>query len=288
MCGGATAVAFVTTDRNRRVSAEHFTYRRCVACRTLSLAPAPDDLGRYYPAEYYALPRNRRALLAAAGPERYKLDIIRRFVGGGRLVEIGPAIGGFTVVAQEAGYNTSAIEMDAACCRFLRAVVGVEVHETADPISALAAHGPFDVVAMWHVIEHLRNPREVLSAAAAALRPGGIVVLAAPNPDAFQFRVFGWRWTHVDAPRHLFLIPVETIVSAGRAAGLEPGLLTTRDAGTLGWNVFGWRESLANFAHGRYARYSLRLVGSAVARTMVTFDRRERNGSTYTLVLRRP
>lgn len=288
MCGSRTTVAFVATDRNRRISAERFSYRRCVTCRTLSIVPQPEDISRYYPSEYYHLPTDRRELLAGAEPEQYKLDIIRRFVAGGRLVEIGPAIGGFTVLAQEAGYSTSAIEMDSACCQFLRKVVGVEVHETADPISALAAHGPFDVVAMWHVIEHLRNPRQVLAAAAAALRPGGVVVLGAPNPDAFQFRIFGSRWTHVDAPRHFFLIPVDTLASAGRTAGLELGLLTTRDPGTLGWNVFGWRESLANFARGRYARYGLRLVGSVAARAMGPFDRRDRNGATYTLVLRRP
>ncbi len=89
------------------------------------------------------------------------------------MIEIGPAIGGFAVHASDAGYETSVIEMDPECCRFLRDVIGIEVHETADPAPALREHGPFDVIAMWQVLEHLADPREVLGAAAEALAPGG-------------------------------------------------------------------------------------------------------------------
>ena len=288
ICGSTTAVAFTTTDRNRRLSSERFTYRRCATCRTLMLAPVPSDLDRYYPPEYYRLPASRGELLAAAEPEGYKLRIVRGYVPGGRLIEIGPAVGAFAVLAQEAGYETSAIEMDAECCRFLRTVVGITAHETAQPAGALAAHGPFDVIAMWQVIEHLRNPIEVLSAAARALRPGGVLALAAPNPDAFQFRIFRARWTHVDAPRHLFLIPHAALVRSAQGLGLEVALLTTLDPGTLGWNSFGWRESMAGFAAGSYTKSAFRLLGSLAGRAMIPLDRREGKGSTYTLVLRRP
>jgi 2-polyprenyl-3-methyl-5-hydroxy-6-metoxy-1,4-benzoquinol methylase len=288
ICGAPATAALVATDRNRRLSEDRFTYYRCTSCRTLQLVPVPADLGRYYTAEYYAVPDDRGALVAASGAERYKLELIRPLVPAGRLVEVGPAVGGFAAVMQDAGYETSAIEMDADCCRFLREVVGVPVQETDDPVQALAVGAPFDVVAMWHVIEHLPNPREVLAAAAAALAPGGIIALAAPNPDAAQFRLLRSRWTHLDAPRHLALIPPTAFTQLGRELGLEVVLTTTRDAGTIGWNRFGWREFLAGFARGRYPRFALRLAGSVLARAMQPLDRREGRGSTYTVVLRRP
>ena len=189
---------------------------------------------------------------------------------------------------QDAGYETSAIEMDADCCRFLRDVVRIPVRETDDPAGALAEGGPYDVIAMWHVIEHLPNPREVLTAAAAALAPGGVIALAAPNPEAFQFRVFGRRWTHLDAPRHLFLVPLDEYARVGAALGLEVALATTRDEGTLHWNAFGWRETFAGFGRGRYARGGMRVIGSAVTRAAAPIERRGRQGATYTLILRRP
>ena len=227
LCGGPLSVAFATTDRNRHVSHATFTYYRCDICGTLRLAPVPNDLDHYYPAEYYDVPNNLAELRAFQPPERYKVEILQRFAPTGRLVEIGPGIGAFATVAQSVGYETSVIEMDAGCCQFLRAVAGLEVHETADPAGALATHGPFDVIAMWHVIEHLRNPREVLAAAASALRPGGVVALAAPNPNSLQFRIFRSSWAHVDAPRHLFLIPIGALVGIARELGLH-GSATAR------------------------------------------------------------
>jgi 2-polyprenyl-3-methyl-5-hydroxy-6-metoxy-1,4-benzoquinol methylase len=288
ICGAAATVALVAVDRNRRLSDDRFTYYRCTSCRTLQLVPVPGDLGRYYTAEYYAVPQSRAALVAAADLERYKLDLIRPHVRTGRLVEVGPAVGGFVALMQDSGYDTSAIEMDAECCRFLRDVVGIPVQETDEPAHALTAGGPYDVIAMWHVIEHLPNPRPVLEAAAAALTPGGVIALAAPNPDAFQFRIFGRRWTHLDAPRHLFLVPLEQYAELGRAVGLEIVLATSHDEGTVHWNTFGWRETLAGFGRGRYVRGGMRLIGSALARAAEPIERRARQGSTYTLILRRP
>ena len=57
------------------------------------------------------------------------------------------------------------------------------MQETDDPAAALAAGDSFDAIAMWHVIEHHPHPSEVLGTAAAALRYGGVIVLAAPNPS---------------------------------------------------------------------------------------------------------
>lgn len=288
ICDGPTVPAFIATDRNRRLSDETFTYLRCHRCATVQLSPVPNDLGRFYPPQYYSLPQTRDEFARTAAPERYKLELIQPVAPGGRLVEIGPAIGGFAVHADAAGYQVSAIEMDPDCCRFLRDVVGIEVHETADPTAALAAHGPFDVVAMWQVLEHLPNPRQVLEAAAAALSRGGVLAIAVPNPQALQFRWFGPRWTHVDAPRHLTLIPPSTLVSVGVQLGLEVALLTTTDIGTLGWNYFGWRESLAGFTTGERTQAALRVAGSVMTRVMAPVERRDRRGATYTVLLRRP
>ncbi|MHB1567564.1 MAG: class I SAM-dependent methyltransferase [Solirubrobacteraceae bacterium] len=288
LCGASVVEEFVATDRNRRLSTERFVYHRCTRCATLVLAPIPSDLARYYTAEYYAVPADRAQILAASGSEYYKLEIVRSFVPQGRVVEVGPAVGGFVAVMQEAGYEVAAIEMDPDCCRFLRDQLGIRVWETDEPASALADGEPFDVVAMWHVIEHLPNPREVIEAAARALAPGGVLALAAPNPESFQFRLFRKRWTHLDAPRHLVLAPMSEFARVGAEAGLEPVLMTTRDEGTLGWNTFGWRESFAGFSRGRYMRHALRLTGGVVGRVMAFADRRGRNGSTFTLVMRKP
>jgi SAM-dependent methyltransferase len=286
-CAGEGALAFRTLDYNRRISDMCFSYYRCVACGLLYLDPVPADLGRYYPANYYAVPTSLSQLAAAAELERYKIDIVRQFVAGGRLLEIGPAYGSFAYLAREAGFTVDTIEMDEGCCRFLREVVGVRALCSNDVPAALQELPPFDVIALWHVIEHVPDPWRVLEAAAAHLSPGGVLVVAAPNPEAYQFRLLGAHWAHVDAPRHLTLPAAALIEGAVRAGGLRTELRTTVDPGSIGWNHFGWEMSLRTWARWRPARLLLRLLGRVAGFLAQPIERRDGLGATYTLVLRK-
>jgi len=69
----------------------------------------------------------------AADGEAPKLALIRAHADGGRLVEIGAAFGIFARAAQRAGFEVTALEMDARCCRYLEEVVGVDAIETDAP-----------------------------------------------------------------------------------------------------------------------------------------------------------
>jgi 2-polyprenyl-3-methyl-5-hydroxy-6-metoxy-1,4-benzoquinol methylase len=285
-CGAEAPLRFVARDVNRRLSTVEFPYYECRACGLLFLHPIPADLGRYYPADYYRVPRGLDDLRRAAELERYKIDLVRRFRSGGRLLEIGPAYGAFLHLGKEAGFEPHAIEMSPDCCRFLRDVVGAAVVESADPVAALARLPALDVVALWHVIEHVPDPWALLSAVAARLAPGGLVVIAAPNPGALQFRMTGRRWPHLDAPRHVALIPPALVERRASALGLSRVLLTTRDPGSIGWNAFGWEWFFKGlWDDTRFVTFGLRLLGRALARAMAPVERREGTGSAYTIVL---
>jgi len=57
--------------------------------------------------------------------------------------------------------------------------------ESRHSISSSQHKGPYDVITLWHVIEHLPNPWEILDAVYASLKPGGVLALASPNSDTF-------------------------------------------------------------------------------------------------------
>src|SRR5262249_5633000 len=61
----------------------------------------------------------------------------------------------------------------------------------------------FDVIPMWHSLEHVHAPLEVLRQAHRLLVPGGRLVVAVPNIDSLPFRWFGPAWFGLDLPRHL-------------------------------------------------------------------------------------
>lgn len=132
----------------------------------------PADLGRYYAADYIELLHDRAERALAAKADRYKLDLVLRVAGRGRLLEIGPGGGAFLELAKDAGFDIEVIEQDQACCRFVEDVLGARTYCSADPASVIRRAGPWDVITLWHSLEHLSDPGDVLAAAAGALAPG--------------------------------------------------------------------------------------------------------------------
>jgi hypothetical protein len=177
--------------------------------------------------------------------------------------------------------------MDPACCDFIRGTLGVPVIQSADPARAIEQTGPYEVVALWHVLEHLSDLWTVLVAIAERIRPGGILVVAAPNPNSLQFHIQGRFWPHVDAPRHVLLVPPSLLVDQLRPLGLRAIWETTNDEGARGWNVFGWEFFFMNLARRHRMKRLLRLLGVGVATAIGPFERKETKGSAYTMVFRK-
>ncbi len=286
-CGRKSKPLFLAKDWNRRITEARFAYHRCPGCGLVFLRPVPENLGDYYPPDYYPVPGSLAELETASTNERFKLDLITPFVRSGRLLEVGPAFGNFAYLAKRSGFEVEVVEMDARCCGFLREVAGVTAIHSDDAARAVEDRAPYDVVALWHVIEHLPDFGPVLAALARKVKPGGILVLAAPNPEALQFRLLGRRWTHVDAPRHVALIPVRLLASHLTGCGFSVAAVTMTDPGGVGWNQFGWQMSLANFARGRALRGALLRVGALLSRVMAPLERNDRRGSAYTVVFRK-
>ncbi len=286
-CGNESHFLFRTRDLNRRLSEKMFSYFRCDSCGFIFLSPIPADLSAYYPADYHWFPASLHKLERAAERERYKLEIVERFCRSGRLLEIGPSWGAFLHLARRAGFEAEAIEMDPNCCRFLRDTIGVPVLESSDPVAALRALAPHDVVALWHVIEHLSDPWALLQAIAEKLKPGGITVIASPNPSALQFRVTGRLWPHVDAPRHLALIPISLLTEKAERLGLTRVWVSTSDRGGRIWNVFGWEHFFGNLTKMRVPNLGLRVLGRVFGMLMSRVERSEGSGSAYTVAFRK-
>jgi 2-polyprenyl-3-methyl-5-hydroxy-6-metoxy-1,4-benzoquinol methylase len=286
-CKKDPSLYFRTRDLNRKISKEMFDYYRCQSCGLIFLWPIPDNLGDYYPKQYYTIPPSLQRLTAGAEGERYKIEIVQRFARHGRLLEIGPAYGSFALLAKNAGFQVEVIEMDGDCCKFLNEVAGIRAINSCDPAEALKDAGPYEVITLWHVIEHLADPWSTLKAMAERLQPGGLLVIAAPNPKAFQFRVLGRFWPHVDAPRHLSLIPLSLLQQETAALGLEAIWSTTSDKGTLGWNKFGWEVFLANFASRGFFRKYFGKIGRTIHKLVTPIERMDGLGSAYTVVFRK-
>lgn len=290
-CGGIGTHMFEARDRNRETTDESFAYARCQGCRTVFMVAPPADLSRYYAEDYYqfgpdgepAWKTDRQRLDAAS----YRVALLLSHTEPGHLIEIGSGTGAFASTAQAAGFDVSAIEMSERCCRYLSESEGIRAICSDRPLEVLASLPQARVVVLWHVLEHLSNPAEVLARLADKLEPGGILAIGVPNPSSLQFRLLGRRWAHLDAPRHLCLIPPDALIDKGHVLGMHEVALTTTDPDGLECDFFGWVCALTR----RPARGSTPLLLShsarALTRALAPLERTGNRGSAITILMRK-
>ena len=120
----------------------------------------------------------------------------------GRLLDVGSGKGRFLVAARDAGWDVVGVEFAPATAAATTANYGIPV--ISGDFLDVPIEGEFDVVTMWHVLEHLPDPAAALRRAAGLLRPGGRLVVSVPNIGSTQARLGGEAWFHLDPTRHLF------------------------------------------------------------------------------------
>lgn len=103
--------------------------------------------------------------------------------------------------------------------------------------------GAFDLITMYHSLEHLTQPLHTLAYLHTLLRPGGRLVVEVPNIGSWYARVFGEAWFHFDVPRHLFHFSSATLRRLLETAGFE--ILSTQTHNTQ-YDAFGAVQSALN------------------------------------------
>lgn len=108
-------------------------------------------------------------------------------------------------MAQEAGFDTYAVQPSSWAVGHAREL-GVPVFEgTLDQWAAAHPGLLADVVALWHVLEHVPDPRSLMRDAAAITRPGGLVVLEVPNGASTECERLGIEWDATQPNDHVIL-----------------------------------------------------------------------------------
>jgi len=213
---------------------------RCATCASaVTAAPAP---AHAHHAGQYATARAPRGARAAAPVlalfDRHRLALLR--AAGARppgvLVDVGAGRGRFVAAARAAGWAARGLEPSPRGA----AVPGVE---PAGLEEAAVAPGSLDAVTLWHVLEHLDDPRRALARVTGWLRPGGVLLVGVPNLASLQARAGGPVWFHLDVPRHRTHFTPAGLRALARATGLEP-LHTHHVLGEH--NPFGLWQSLVS------------------------------------------
>ena len=212
-----------------------FVMQQCTSCDLIitNPRPAPDSLGYFYPSEYmpYAPEKQKSswhrlleqsALRCQFGYPKQPVNLLTRLFSllamqkfnsrrkrhdwfpyrpDGKLLDVGCGGGSFLERMKGFGWDVCGLELAADVAQRVQNRTGIKVHVGTLPHTDLEPHS-FDAVTLWHVLEHVPQPREFLKSAAALLRPNGLLVIEVPNIDSWSFETFGPHWTGLEVPRH--------------------------------------------------------------------------------------
>jgi len=202
--------------------------RRCGHC-WLNPRPAAEALPVIYPPTYYAYNYERISAIARKGKEVLdagKLRSILRISGGtpARYLDVGCGDGRYLEAMARRGAprsSLSGLELDDTVVAGLRQR-GFDAYR--EPVESCSRFGDatFDLITMFHVIEHVASPRATVERMAGWLAPGGVLAIETPNLDSLDARLFAsgtWGGFHI--PRHWHLFTPATLTRMLESVGLE-------------------------------------------------------------------
>jgi SAM-dependent methyltransferase len=199
--------------QDKSVSQEIFTIQQCQGCEFQFTNPRPDaaHIGKYYESDAYVSHNsgaqgliNQVYKVARFFTVRRKVALITKLNGSqkGRLLDYGCGTGHFLAGAKKAGWQVAGLEPNARARQEAAERVGQPVEEPG-ALASLPA-GSYDIVTLWHVLEHVHTLNETLDQLIRVLRPGGKLLIAVPNVDSFDAQHYGPDWAAYDVPRHLY------------------------------------------------------------------------------------
>jgi SAM-dependent methyltransferase len=187
-----------------------FQMVQCEDCGFVYLNPRPSwevIQHLYYPEDYEPytettqVPAIKR-LIRSGGLIRKRM-IVERQVSSGTLLDVGCASGDFLqVMADQGHWDVFGLEPNELAASYAESLAGASVYrESIEGVTLPKSR--FDIITMWHVLEHLYQPKSALSKMWSALKPEGKLIVAVPIVDSLDARLFGEYWSGYDIPRHL-------------------------------------------------------------------------------------
>jgi len=189
--------------------------------------PGREEVRGFYPEQYYGEPGTKfqplvERLVRLVG-ERHISFLTRFLAPGGRVLDVGCGRGVILGPLADRGFEVHGVEISAEAAQ--GADPRAEIRIASSLGDAGYEAGFFDQVVIWHVLEHVADPRGTLEEVARILRPGGRLIVAVPNFSSAQARWTGAAWFHLDLPRHLYHFPLAVgtpLLAASEPLRLDP------------------------------------------------------------------
>ncbi|PWK17848.1 2-polyprenyl-3-methyl-5-hydroxy-6-metoxy-1,4-benzoquinol methylase [Arcicella aurantiaca] len=210
VCQNNTFVEFLKVQ-DFTVSQEKFSIQECKSCGFKFTNPRPEiaKIGDYYKAESYISHTNTSKGLISKlyhSVRKYtlkgKLNLINSLIPQkGKLLDVGCGTGMFLNVCREDGWKVNGIEPDNGARQ-----IAEEINKATIKTEILSSfqNETFDIITMWHVLEHVHLLNETVDWLKERLSDKGYLIIAVPNHESKDAEIYQEHWAAYDVPRHLY------------------------------------------------------------------------------------
>ncbi|MCS6904309.1 MAG: class I SAM-dependent methyltransferase [Bacteroidia bacterium] len=201
------------------VTRQEFQIVKCQNCNLLFTNPRPTEetIGLYYESQEYISHSNTQASLLAKLYQvvrkytiRQKANLIRQKISSPtHLLDVGCGTGEFLSFMEKKGWIVTGIEPSEKARRYAQKYYRLNIFEPSYLFDL--PEKSYEVITLWHVLEHLHRVNEYLERLKKLLKPDGFLILALPNSQAAEARYYGSYWAAYDLPRHLYHFSPSTL-----------------------------------------------------------------------------
>ncbi|WP_460935544.1 class I SAM-dependent methyltransferase [Spirosoma humi] len=217
VCGNSTFNPYLICE-DYLVSHQKFSIQECQKCSFRLTNPRPDaqSIGSYYKSDQYVSHNDNSGGLINTAYRlvrnytlQSKLNLINQLNGKpGKILDVGCGTGAFLETCRTGGWQVTGMEPDPDA----RAIAVEKLKAEIKPsLSALSGSQPFDIISLWHVLEHIPDLNDTIQALYQLLTKKGTLLIAVPNSDSYDAQYFKQYWAAYDVPRHLHHFTPSTI-----------------------------------------------------------------------------
>ncbi len=222
------------------LSKEDFEIYRCQNCGLLYTWPRPADdiIEKYYKSEdYLSHNEKKKGLIPFIYNCVKRVNVANKFrmatkgVQGQRMLDFGCGVGDFLHFAQQKGYEVTGSDVSEDARHFASEKLGKTVI-SPDDVFAMPDNS-FDIITMWHVLEHISDLKKQAALLDRLLADGGRLVIALPNYQSYDAQYYKDKWAAYDVPRHLNHFNQKTLETV--FAGTKLHIISVRP---LKWDAY--------------------------------------------------
>lgn len=227
VCNSTTFENYLSCD-DHTVSHSTFTIVRCNNCTFKFTNPRPDsnEIVKYYESVDYISHSNTstglfnkiyQAIRNYTISKKFKL--VSNYVSRGTLLDIGCGTGEFLNYFSQRGWDVCGVEPGASARNL--AIKNYKLKVVGEDLITSMKDMSYDVITMWHVLEHVHFLNERLKQINRILNSEGLLIIAVPNYTSYDANYYKEKWAAYDVPRHLYHFSPQTITRLLSLNGFE-------------------------------------------------------------------